>query len=148
MVYCCAFGCNNGGTTPGISFFKFPKFIPAKKEWIRRVSPSRLCAVIAVCSLLGTLWAGMFHPRSGASPTTWCAIWEQTIEARCNCDALSPQKSTGRTEFYRSREKEETWGLLGFDRLLIFPIVERLRGLREQVTTRNERDENETSTVY
>ena len=37
MVYCCAFGCNNGGVTTGISFFKFLKSIPVKKERIRRV---------------------------------------------------------------------------------------------------------------
>ena len=38
MVYCCAFGCKNGGKTTGISFFKFPKDNQVKKEWIRRVS--------------------------------------------------------------------------------------------------------------
>ena len=140
MVYYCAFGCRNGGTTTGISFFKFPKSIPAKKEWIRRVSPSRFCALAAVCSVT----SNRSHlPTIRRSPTTWCTIWQQAIATRCNSDVLSSQKPTGRTAFYSCSEKE-TWGLLGLhiyiDRLvLIFAIVERrTESLRKQFDTRTQ----------
>lgn len=38
MKYCCAYGCSNGGATPGKSFFLFPMDCKLKKEWIQQVS--------------------------------------------------------------------------------------------------------------
>lgn len=38
MKFCCAYGCNNSGSLPGISFFQFPKDDKRKKEWTCRIN--------------------------------------------------------------------------------------------------------------
>lgn len=38
MKYCVAFGCSNTPECKGISFFTFPKEVPRRNEWLRRIS--------------------------------------------------------------------------------------------------------------